>query len=150
MTQPGDPPSQLESRGEELGIRFTRGRTWTSNSHIGLEAAEFVAERYPELMQAFHTRMFKAYFDELADIGAIDAVVALGSEAGLPAAELREALEGGIYRERVDEGIDWARQVGVSAVPTFILDEKYALVGAQPLEVFEQVLERLGKAPRGE
>ncbi len=149
MTQPGDPPSHLELRGEQLGIRFTRGRTWTSNSHIGLQAAEFVAERYPDLMHAFHRRMFRAYFDELADIGTVDAVVALGAEAGLPEAELREALEAGTYRERVDEGIDWARQVGVSAVPTFILDEKYAVVGAQPLEVFEQVMERLGKRPRG-
>lgn len=148
MSKPDDPPSHLELRAEELGIRFTRGRTWTSNSHISLQAAEFVSERHPELMEAFHKRMFRAYFDELADIGTIDSVVKLGTEAGLPEADLRSALEGETYRERVDEGIDWARQVGVSAVPTFILDEKYAVVGAQPVEVFEQVLEKLGKRPR--
>ncbi len=94
--------------------------------YLLVHAGEFVSERYPELMDAFHKRMFKAYFDELADIGTVDAVVKLGAEAGLPEAELRAALEGETYRDRVDEGIDWARQVGVSAVPTFTLDEKYA------------------------
>jgi predicted DsbA family dithiol-disulfide isomerase len=148
MTQPGDPPSHLEERGQSLGITFRRGRTWTSNSHIGLQAAEFVAEHHPELVEPFHRRMFKAYFDELADIGTIDAIVGLAAEAGVPEAEVREALEQGRYRQQVDDAIAWARQLGVSAVPTFIIDEQYAVVGAQPLEVFEQVFERLGKQPR--
>jgi predicted DsbA family dithiol-disulfide isomerase len=148
MTKPGDPPSHLEVRGQELGITFSRGRTWTSNSHLGLEAAEFVAEHHPGRAGAFHRRMFKAYFDELADIGSVDAIARLGAEAGIPEAPLRHALEKGAYRGQVDEGIAWAREVGVTAVPTFIIDEQYAVVGAQPLEVFEQVFERLGKPRR--
>jgi predicted DsbA family dithiol-disulfide isomerase len=148
MSRPGDPQSHLEQRGESLGIRFSRGRTWSSNSHLGLEAAEFVAERHPALAEPFHRRMFKAYFDELADIGTVDAVVRLGAEAGVPADALRASLESREYRGQVDDGIDWARQAGVSAVPTFIIDERYAVVGAQPLEVFEDVLGRLGKQPR--
>lgn len=148
MTQPGDPPSHLEQRGEELGIRFSRGRTWTSNSHISLQAAEYVAQLHPELVEPFHRRMFRAYFDELADIGTIDAVVVLAAEAGVPADEIRAALESGELRPVVDDGIAWAREAGVSAVPTFIIDEQYAVVGAQPAEVFERVFAQLGKAPR--
>jgi predicted DsbA family dithiol-disulfide isomerase len=148
MTKPGDPPSHLELRGTELGITFRRGRTWTSNSHLGLEAAEFTAEHHPERAERFHRRMFKAYFDELADIGTVDAVVSLGVEAGLPKGPLREALVTGAYRQQVDDGIAWAREIGVTAVPTFIIDEQYAVVGAQPVEVFEQVFERLGKKRR--
>jgi predicted DsbA family dithiol-disulfide isomerase len=148
MSKPGDPPSHLEQRGESLGIRFSRGRTWSSNSHLGLEAAEFAADRYPGHADAFHKRMFKAYFDELADIGTVDAVAGLGAEAGLPGDELRTALEEGGYRQQVDDGIAWAREIGVTAVPTFIIDEKYAIVGAQPLEVFEDTFGRLGKARR--
>ena len=148
MSEPGSPPSQMEQRAESLGIRFTRGRTWTSNSHLGLEAAEFVAEHHPDLAHAFHRRMFKGYFDELLEIGTVDAIAEFGREAGVPGEPLREALEQGAYRAQVDDGIAWARQVGVSAVPTFIIDEQYAIVGAQPVEAFEGVFEQLGKKPR--
>ena len=75
-------------------------------------------------------------------------MVALAAEVGLPAGELREALETGALRKQVDDGINWSRQIGVTAVPTFVFDDRTGLVGAQPLEVFEQVLQDLGKVPK--
>ena len=148
MTKPGDPPTAMEQRAEALGIAFTRGRTWTSNSHLSLEAAEFAAEHGDG--DRFHRRVFKAYFEELADIGDIDLLVRLGEESGLSAEPLREALTTGRYRAGVDEEIAWAQQIGVTAVPTFVLDGKLAIVGAQEASVFDEVLRtRLGRTPRG-
>lgn len=147
MTQPGAPKTSLEERGESLGITFTRGRQWTSNSHLALQAQEFAADRGDDGFH-FHRRMFKAYFEELADIGDIETLVRLGDEAGLPPAELREALAGGVYRAQVDDGIRWAYEVGVTGVPTFIFDEQYGVVGAQDQVVFELVMEKLGKTRR--
>jgi predicted DsbA family dithiol-disulfide isomerase len=147
VTQPGDPPTPIEQRSTSLGITFTRGRTWTSNSHLSLEAAAF-ADEHGETMR-FHRAMFKAYFEDLADIGDIDVIVAVGASCGLPEAELREALTSGRYRAEIDDGIQWAQQVGVTAVPTFVLGEKYGIVGAQELPVFEEVLQnKLGRSPR--
>ncbi len=145
MSKPGDPPSHLESRGEELGIAFRRGRTWSSNSHLALEAAEFASE-LPE-RDAFHRRMFKAYFDELEDIGSVDTIVRLGEEAGLDGPALRKALDEGEFRKLVDDGINWSRSVGVTAVPTFIFDERWGVVGAQPMEDLEQVLIEIESQP---
>jgi len=146
-SQPGDPPSPLEQRGASLGITFTRGRTWTSNSHLALQAGEF-AEEHGDVGQAFHKRLFKAYFEELADIGKVDELVRLGGEAGLPADELRAALESGRYCQQVDDGLAWSHAAGVRAVPTFIFDERMGLVGAQPSEVFEELMQELGAKPR--
>jgi predicted DsbA family dithiol-disulfide isomerase len=146
MSTPDSPKSALELRAEELGIRFTRGRTWTSNSHLSLQAAEF-ADGRPE-RDAFHRRVFKAYFEELADIGSIDTLVKLGEESGLPGNELRAVLEQGTLRRTVDDGLNWSRAVGVTAVPTFIFDESTGVVGAQPVEVLDQVMQELGKKPR--
>jgi predicted DsbA family dithiol-disulfide isomerase len=147
MTKPGDPPTAMEQRATSLGINFTRGRTWTSNSHLSLEAAEFASE-HGDAMR-FHRAMFKAYFDDLADIGDLDTVVHVGAEAGLPETELREALTTGRFRETVDEGIAWAQQVGVSAVPTFVVKGRYAIVGAQDLPVFENLIQtKLGVSPK--
>ena len=131
----------METRGEGLGIKFNRGRTHSSNSHLALEAAAF-AEEHGDLWR-FHRRMYKAYFEDLENIGGPETVLRVGAEAGLPEASLREALETGRYRERVDEGIAWSRGVGVTAIPTFVLNRRYAIVGAQELETFRQALDEI-------
>ena len=146
-TQPGDPPTPIEQRAAGLGITFTRGREWTSNSHLALEAAEFAAERGAAV--PFHLSLFKVYFEDLADIGKIETIVAAGERAGLPAAELEAALASGRYRSEVDAAIQHAREIGVSAVPTFLLDGKYAVIGAQEAAVFEDILQRkFNRSPR--
>jgi len=148
MTRPSDPPTAMEQRAADLGITFTRGRTWTSNSHLALEAAEFAAEHGDPI--AFHRAMFRAYFTDLEDIGDIDVVVRVGEGAGLSGPDLRAALAEGRYRAAVDEGIAWAQQVGVQAVPTFVLGGKFGIVGAQEGAVFVEVLQtRLGATPKG-
>jgi predicted DsbA family dithiol-disulfide isomerase len=148
MTGPGDPPTPIEQRAAGLGITFTRGREWTSNSHLALEAAAFADEHGDGAR--FHRRMFRAYFEELKDIGRLDTVVRAGADAGLPEAALREALTTGRYRDEVDDGIRWAQQIGVTAVPTFVLGGRFAIVGAQEAAVFEDVLKNhLGCTPKG-
>jgi predicted DsbA family dithiol-disulfide isomerase len=147
MTTPDDPPTPIEQRASGLGITFTRGRAWTSSSHLALEAAEFAAEHGDA--SHFHTAMFKAYFEDLEDIGDVDTVVRIGAGAGLPEAELREALTSRRYRDNVDEGIRWSQQIGVTAVPTFVMGGKYGIVGAQDVSVFEDLLQtRLGRSPK--
>jgi len=147
VTLPDDPPTRTEQRSSGLGIQFTRGRTKTSNSHLAHEAAEFATEHGDVLR--FHRDMFKAYFEDLADIGDLDVVVAIGKGAGLPEADLREALTSGRYRADVDEKLQWAQEAGVTAVPTFVLGEKYGVVGAQERRVFENLLlNKLGRSPK--
>jgi predicted DsbA family dithiol-disulfide isomerase len=151
VTQPGEPPTAIEQRAISLGITFTRGRTWTSNSHLALEAAAFVDEQHDgdPVRFRFHRAMFKAYFEDLADIGDLEVVVGIAEGVGVPTAELRAALTEGRYRAAVDEGVQWAQQVGVTAVPTFVLDGRHGIVGAHEGQVFADVLQtKLGRTPR--
>ena len=155
--RPQPPPSgtksearaYMEGRAGALGLRFSEGRTMRSSSIPALQAAEFAAE-HGECEEAFHRRVFDAYFDELEDIGNIDTLVRLGEESGLPGDELRQALEDGVYREQVEEAVEGARLAGVRSVPTFIFDEQYAVVGAQEYETFQAVMKELGREPRTE
>ena len=92
--------------------------------------------------------IIKAYFEDLEDIGKVDTVVSIGESAGLDGAGLRDALESGTYRQQVDDGIQWAREIGVTGVPTFVVADKWAVVGAQDYSVFESLMQKLGKEPR--
>ena len=141
------PPTPTEMRGEDLGIRFRRGRTTTSYSHLALEAAEF-AFRYAEDPWAFHRRLFKAYFEDLEDIGDVEILVRLAHQMGMDGESLREALTSRHYEAEVDEGIAWSRSIGVTAIPTFVFNERQGMVGAQELPAFREMMERVGNVPR--
>ena len=141
-TKPGDPPTQLEERGERAGIAFRRGRTFTPNSQLALETAEYAQEAGHD-GEALHRSLFRAHFEEQENLGDLETLVRIGGEAGLDGEDLREALTTGRFRQQVDHGIAWAQGVGVTGVPTFIFDEQYGVVGAQEYEVFERVMQQL-------
>ncbi len=145
MTSPGDGPTPLEERGTTLGIKFSRGRTLTSSSILALEAADFLAE-HPK-RDAFHRAMFEAYFRDLSDIGKVDTIVGVAEHAGIDGGPLRASLEARDREESVQQSLVLAQQLGVTAVPTFVIDERYMIRGAQDYAVFKDVLQRLGKKP---
>ncbi|MFN8585000.1 MAG: DsbA family oxidoreductase [Dehalococcoidia bacterium] len=141
--KPGDPPTPVEERAERLGIHFTRGRTFRPNSHLALEAAMYASEAGID-DKPLHRALYKAHFDDLEDVSDVDVLVRIGAENGLNADELREVLETRRYQEAVDDAIGWAQSIGVTAVPTFIIDERHGVVGAQEYEVLERVMLQLG------
>ena len=74
-------------------------------------------------------------------------LVEIAQSVGLPALEARQVLTERRFKEAVDA--DWAksREWGVTGVPTFVANG-YGVVGAQPYEVLEQLLEKAGARRR--
>ena len=105
------------------------------------EATEFAKDAGRLL--PFHRTVYRAYWEAEENIGEAEVLCRLGAECGLDAAQLRNALTDGRHAERVEEQITWARSAGITGVPTFIFDEKFALVGAQEYEVFQDVARRV-------
>jgi predicted DsbA family dithiol-disulfide isomerase len=85
-------------------------------------------------------RLFRAYFTEGRHVGRIDELVALAAEVGLDADAAREALASGRYAQAVQADIAQAGAYGIQGVPFFVIEGKYGVSGAQPAEVFSQVL----------
>ncbi|MEQ9310163.1 MAG: DsbA family oxidoreductase [Balneolaceae bacterium] len=94
------------------------------------------------LGDALEERLFSAYFTEGKDTSSDSVLIELGKEIGLSEAEVNEALTNQTYAELVKDDIQESRQIGVTGVPFFVFDRKYAVSGAQPPEVFTQVLEK--------
>jgi predicted DsbA family dithiol-disulfide isomerase len=73
-----------------------------------------------------------------------ETLVRLSAEIGVPADAARATLSTNAYADEVNAEIREAAMLGCTGVPFFVIDRRYAVSGAQPAEVFLQVLERAG------
>lgn len=89
----------------------------------------------------FHLALFKAYWEEGTNLGDIQALQKLGASVGLNAAELGTALQEGHYAQAVEDQVELAREIGITAIPAFIVG-RYLFMGAQPYDFFKMVMER--------
>jgi predicted DsbA family dithiol-disulfide isomerase len=94
----------------------------------------------PALQDTVKERLFRATFTEGERIGDPETLVRLVAETGVDADEARAVLAGDRFAADVREDQAQARRYGISGVPFFVVDEKYGVSGAQPAEVFTQVL----------
>lgn len=87
-------------------------------------------------------KLFSAYFTEGKDMSDHEVLAAIGEEIGLNRQEVLQVLEGNSYTQQVNADINEAQQLGVTGVPFFVFNRKYAVAGAQQPEVFTQVLQK--------
>jgi predicted DsbA family dithiol-disulfide isomerase len=85
-------------------------------------------------------RLFKAYYTEGADISNKEALKGLGTEIGLDPAAVTEMLESDAYAADVREDEQHAHDIGVTGVPFFVINQRYAVSGAQPADTFLKAL----------
>ena len=130
--------AQMKERMDAEGLPYGE-RTMTYNSRLAQEVGKW-ADTQPG-GEAIHDAMFRAYFVEARNIGDPDVILDIVKQVGLPVDEAREVIEKRTFKDAVDE--DWAlsRQLGVTGVPTFVAG-RYGVVGAQPYETLERLVER--------
>ncbi|MBK8567296.1 MAG: DsbA family oxidoreductase [Saprospiraceae bacterium] len=93
--------------------------------------------------------IFHAYFTEGKNIADHDALAEIGAAIGLDPVAVRAALASDAHVDGVGEDIQLAQQFGISSVPFFVFDRKYAVSGAQEVGAFLQVMERTQAATAG-
>jgi predicted DsbA family dithiol-disulfide isomerase len=126
------------------GLPYGR-RTHTYNSRLAQELGKW-ADTQPG-GETIHDALYKAYFVGARNIGDPDILVEIAQSVGLPAEEARAVLTERRFKDAVDA--DWAKshQYSVTGVPTFVA-ARYGVVGAQPYEVLEQLLDKAGARRR--
>lgn len=132
--------ARLTQSAKDLGLHYDFDKAVVANS--------FDAHRLVQLAKtlglgdAMEERLFKAYFSEGGNIADHATLAGLAKDAGLPAADVRKVLESDAFTEEVRRDVDEARQIGVTGVPFFVMDRKYAVSGAQETQVFLKALEK--------
>jgi predicted DsbA family dithiol-disulfide isomerase len=95
-------------------------------------------------------RLFRAHFTEQRSVFDRESLAALGAEAGLELEEARAVLAGDAYADAVAADLAEAMSLGIGGVPFYAFDMRLGVSGAQPPELFQQVLERARENPVSE
>ena len=87
--------------------------------------------------------LFRAYFNEGRDIGDHDVLADVADSAGLDAAVIRKLLGTDADTDEIRRRDADSRKMGINSVPTFIVAGQHAVPGAQPPELWAQVINEL-------
>ena len=149
VSELGYPPEQwarmmenLERMGKADGIVFSE-RTFTTNSHKALLLAEAAKEEGSEVFEALNEGLFRAYFTEARNIGDPLVLRDVAEAAGVPAGRLELAWSDAGYEERLARDHAEASGIGITAVPTFIVDGRWIIEGAVPVEMLREVAKKI-------
>lgn len=138
-----------ESRANELnahvtsmaamaGLEFHMDKIIVANSGKAHEVIQFAKTK--NLGDEAEEFFFRAYFCEGADISDENSLINAGKAIGLDSVQLTVALHTDSFKSNVEDDIREAAELGIRGVPFFVINRKYGISGAQPVEVFKETL----------
>ncbi len=149
VSELGYPPEQwarmmenLDRMGKAEGIAFSV-RTFTTNSHKALLLAEAAKKEGPEVFEALNEGLFRAYFTEGRNIGDPQVLRDVAQTAGVTAGRIEQAWSDGTYEERLARDHEAATRNRITGIPTFIIDGRWILEGAVPVEMMREVAQKI-------
>ena len=124
----------------------------TFNMDIAVRANTFLAHRMlgyalkqhgSAIQIVLKEKIMDAYFTNGLNIGEISVLADCAESAGIPRPEAMTFLESDSLVNEIRAEIAEASDYGVTAVPTFIINGQWSVPGAQDVEMFERIIERI-------
>jgi predicted DsbA family dithiol-disulfide isomerase len=144
----GAPASQVRAMTAQVtelaaaeGLTYQLDRAISVNTRNAHRVTHLAAQH--DLGGAMHERLLQAHLCDAEVVDDVDVLTRLATEVGVPAGEVADALTTSKYEAEVDADIRTARQIGVNGVPFFLINQKYALSGAQPADTFLAALDKI-------
>jgi predicted DsbA family dithiol-disulfide isomerase len=138
----GGSEQRLQSIASSYGMDF-QSTERIYNTRLAHEATEYAREKGKG--NEFHKALFHKVYAQGQDPSDWRVLRATAEEVGLKADEMQQLVESSHFTGYVDDQVRWAQQIGVTGVPTYIINDRYAIVGAQPYEVFKNALAEIMK-----
>ncbi len=128
----------MTKQGAGVGIKFDFDRVVPTNSFNAHRLLHFARANRKQNETA--ELLFKAYFSEGKDINDLGVLSEVASMVGLNSTEVEVVLSGDAYKKDVRDDEELAAQFGLSGVPAFVIERKFLISGAQPVEAFLEAL----------
>jgi predicted DsbA family dithiol-disulfide isomerase len=137
---------QIAALGADEGIGFDFDTVLENNSLLAHRLLRFVLDEYgPEAQVRLKGRLMAGHFGEGMDIGDHEHLADAAVAVGLDRDAVAQFLSGDELRDEVLDDIEQARQLGITAVPTFVFEGRWAVQGGQETSVFLQALEQVAR-----
>jgi predicted DsbA family dithiol-disulfide isomerase len=111
------------------------------NTRLAHEATEYAREQGKG--NAFHKVLFRKVYADGQDPSQWQVLRSTAEEVGLNAETMQREVGSERYKGNVEDQVRRAYQLGVTGVPTYVINDRYAIVGAQPYEAFQRALEQI-------
>lgn len=131
---------QVTGMAREAGLTYNFDKAVIANSFDAHRLIQLAKQH--QLGDAAEERLFRAYFTEGKDMSDPQVLLEIGTEIGLPKAAIEALLHSGDMAAAVKHDVQEAELLGIRGVPFFVLDRKFGVSGAQPVEAFTQALEK--------
>ncbi len=109
-------------------------------SRLAHEAAHWA--RTQGKFEAMNAELFRAFFERGENIGETEVLISLASKLNLDIEFLRRALESREFEQSVIADEKEAQTIGLSGVPAFVANRKFALSGVQSFETLKRLVEQ--------
>lgn len=138
---------QVAAAGRSAGIDFDfEAITVSPNTLDAHRMIRWAASAGPGIQDRLVRRLFQLYFEEGANIGDHAVLVAAARDAGMDTAVVETLLPTDADREAVQKEIAVAAQMGITGVPCFLLEGRYAVVGAQDPDTLADAIRKVSEA----
>ena len=84
--------------------------------------------------------MYSSYFEKSLPLFSHQDICSVAESVGISAVDVMNVLESDQFTNEVLADRDLASQLGATGVPFFVVDMKYGISGAQPLEAFVETI----------
>lgn len=138
--------ARLEGVAQAENLPFG-ARSMTYNSRRAQELGKWAESQGQG--EAFHHAAFRAYFGQGRNLYDLAVLRDLAREVGLDPDQAEKVVLDQSFAPVVDQDLQLARTLGISAVPTFVLNAQ-GLVGAQPYAELERLVVQAGVPRRGQ
>jgi predicted DsbA family dithiol-disulfide isomerase len=136
--------ARIEAAGTGEGINFAFDRIQRTPNTVQAHRLIRLGQRL-ERQDAVVDALFRGYFTAGADIGDTTTLVGLAESVGIAASAAERYLVGDEDREQVIGEDVAARGMGIHGVPCFILEQQYAISGAQEPAALAEALDRVAE-----
>lgn len=130
---------QVTEMAEQVGLNFNFDQAVVANS-FNAHRLSHLAKQYNK-GDALEEQLFKAYFTEGKNIDDVAILTEIGISVGLDETEVKEMLATNAYTDDVNRDVYEAQTLNIRGVPFFVVNNRYAVSGAQATEVFLNTLQ---------
>jgi predicted DsbA family dithiol-disulfide isomerase len=132
--------NDMKLKGRSIGLEFNFDDTKSTNTFDAHRLLHLAKSK--GLQNEAEKILFKAYFKDGKQVGNRQELIEIGVEIGIDPMEVTQTLETDRFATEVRDDEQLGQELGIRGVPFFVVNRKYGISGAQPVEHFVNVLQK--------